>query len=161
MALKKPLVLDTAGHVRQIASDETLDATLSNPEVITLTNSDATSMVIGNAAYAFGADAVKKARANAIGTAYVVALTKDASISSAASGSYQTDQILTATTGEWDAVTGDSGGLTTGSVYYLSATTAGGLTKTAPTAAGQYVVQVGIAISTTELLLKFQPPIGL
>lgn len=58
--------------------------------------------------------------------------------------------VVTLTTGQWDARTGDVGGLTKGSEYYLSST-AGGLTKTEPTTGlRQYV---GKAISTTVLLL--------
>jgi hypothetical protein len=66
---------------------------------------------------------------------------------------------LTATTGQWDAVTGGSGGLVANTVYYLDAATAGKLTATAPTTAGQYVVEVGMALSTTELLIKTRTPI--
>lgn len=45
-------------------------------------------------------------------------------------------------------------GLTIGATYYLS-TTAGGITTTAPTGAGQIVQKVGVAISATEL--SFEP----
>lgn len=56
---------------------------------------------------------------------------------------------VTATTGQWDARTGDAGGLTAGEYYWLSST-AGGLTKTQPTSG---VAQcLGVALSTTVLL---------
>lgn len=57
------------------------------------------------------------------------------------------------TTSQWDAVTGQSGGLTPGRVYYLS-TVAGHLTTTAPSAGGTFRVAVGTAISATRLLLS-------
>lgn len=46
-------------------------------------------------------------------------------------------------------------GLTGGSMYYLSATTPGGVTATAPSTAGQIVQKVGRALSTTEI--NFEP----
>jgi hypothetical protein len=61
---------------------------------------------------------------------------------------------LTATTGEWDTVTGGSGGLTAGAQYYLSDTTAGRLTTTPPSTTGRYVVNVGRALSTTVMLIN-------
>jgi hypothetical protein len=48
-------------------------------------------------------------------------------------------------------VTGQVGGLTPNSTYYLSAATAGALTTTAPSTAGQFVYRVGKAISTTQM----------
>ena len=57
--------------------------------------------------------------------------------------------MLAATTGQWDSVTGESGGLTAGAIYYLN-TSAGLMSQTAPSGSGQYVMKVGMAISTTE-----------
>jgi hypothetical protein len=59
--------------------------------------------------------------------------------------------VATATTAQWDAVTGGTGGLIPGSMYFLDPTTVGMLTTTAPTASGQVVVDVGRASSTTDL----------
>jgi hypothetical protein len=50
-------------------------------------------------------------------------------------------------------------GLTVGAPVYLSAATAGGVVSAAPTAAGNLVQQVGIAISATEF--NFQPMLGI
>jgi hypothetical protein len=62
---------------------------------------------------------------------------------------------VTLTTGQWDSRTGDSGGLTAGEYYWLSST-AGGLTKTAPTSGiGQVVLQ---AVSTTKALVLIGEP---
>jgi microcystin-dependent protein len=57
---------------------------------------------------------------------------------------------------DWTAVTG-SAALTPNSIYYLGAT--GGLTTTAPIAAGQYVVEIGRALETTVLDLCIKRPI--
>jgi hypothetical protein len=50
-------------------------------------------------------------------------------------------------------------GLTSGAIYYLSPTTPGLITTTAPTTVGQYVVQIGKAISTEILVLNIQKSI--
>lgn len=60
--------------------------------------------------------------------------------------------VVALTTGQWDAVTGGSGGLTTGATYYLS-TNPGLLTTVAPTTTG-YKVQLGVAASATELAIS-------
>jgi hypothetical protein len=63
--------------------------------------------------------------------------------------------ILTLTTAEWDVVTLLTGGLTTGAVYYLSVGFhEGQLTTTASTTPGDFVTQVGIALSPTDLLVQ-------
>lgn len=51
-------------------------------------------------------------------------------------------------------------GLTQGAVYYLSAATGGAITATAPSTTGQFVQRVGVALSTTQLLLKFGIDVG-
>ncbi|SRR5258706_2132702 len=50
-------------------------------------------------------------------------------------------------------------GLTLGSVYYLSASTPGGITTTAPSASGTIKQEVGLALSSTELLVRLSTPI--
>lgn len=152
MALKKPLVISN-GQIEQLQSGDTLDAAITDQEIISATNSNAGTINIGEPVYVDGASSVDLARANASGTKNVIGLVASTSISAAASGNILTDGILTASTGQWDAVTGGSGGLTAGARYYLSATTAGRLTTTAPTTVGQYVCPVGVALSTTEFRL--------
>ena len=48
-----------------------------------------------------------------------------------------------------------------GDLYFLSATSAGGLTKTPPTTAGHYVTLVGEAGTTNQIVLKIKRPIEL
>jgi len=62
--------------------------------------------------------ALKKAKADAGGTANVIGLVAQASISSGVSGSIQFSGVLTATTAQWDAVFGTTGGLTKGVRYF-------------------------------------------
>lgn len=96
---------------------------------------------------------VDKARANAIGTCTNIGIVRDTTINAAAAGNIQFEGIVTATTGQWDAVTGGSGGLTPGIYYYVSASTAGALTSTAPTSTGEVVKEALWAITSTEALI--------
>ena len=50
-------------------------------------------------------------------------------------------------------------GLDQGDEYYLSAASAGSITKTAPTTASQYLTRIGEAAGSTELIIKLEPPI--
>ncbi len=62
------------------------------------------------------------------------------------------------TRSDWTEIAGVTS-LTPGVSYYLSPTTAGHITSTAPTTVGQFVVSIGRAISTTELDIEIGPPI--
>lgn len=68
--------------------------------------------------------------------------------------------LLVLTTAQWDAVTGDVGGLVEGKPYYLSDTTSGHITQTAPVDAGSYQVIVGVALDATTMLVRIGTPIG-
>jgi hypothetical protein len=152
MANRKPLVIN-GGQIEQLQSGDTLDVPASAPQTASVVNDNAGAIVIGTPVYVSGAGAVDKAKADASGTKDVVGLVRDASIDPSASGEIVLNGLLTATTGEWDAVTGGTGGLTPGSRYFLDPDTAGMLTDTAPDEVGDFVCPVGIALSTTELMV--------
>ena len=160
MATKKPLVM-TGGVVEQLQTGDTIDAPITTTPVNSVTNAGGASLAIGAPVYVSAADSVQAARANAIGTSKVVGLVYDTTISAAATGLIAVSGTLAATTGQWDAITGQTGGLTPGADYYLDAATAGKLSTTAPSAAGQFVVPVGRGISATEMLINPQQPIRL
>lgn len=160
MALIKPLVIIN-GLVQQLSAADTLDAAVSEVDVVALTNNQGAAVVIGTPVYSNAAGQFRSGQANASGTIQLIGLAKDVSTAIAASGLVQTDGILVGTTVQWDAITGQTGGLTAGSPYYLSAATAGRLTVTAPSTIGQFVVRVGLALSSTQLDISIQPPIGL
>ena len=161
MALKIPLVL-TSGQIQQLQAGDSLNASCNEIDVVEMTNSNAGAVVICSPVYVDGAGTFDKAQADASATTEILGLVAEpTSIGIAGSGSIQTDGILTATTGEWDAVTGDVGGLTAGSVYYVDPDTAGMLTTTAPSAAGDFVIRVGVALSTLDLDITVTPPIKL
>lgn len=150
MALRKPLVI-VNGQVQQIQAGDTLDAVINEVDVAQATNNEAAPVVIGTPVYVDAAGTVKEAQANALLTSRILGLVQDTSIAASAIGNIQTDGVFVATTTQWDAVAGTTGGLTPGIHYFLSAATAGQLTATAPTTTGEVVVNLGLALSATEL----------
>ena len=151
MSARPPLVLN-AGRVQQLQSSDYLSG--SFPELQTFTNDNAGTIVIGSPVYVKSNGHVDLAKANASGTTRVCGLVFDAAgIATTVAGNVIIDGTMTATTGQWDAVAGTSGGLTPGTIYYLSAATPGVLTSTAPSAATQFVMAVGIALSSTQMEL--------
>jgi hypothetical protein len=107
------------------------------------TNFDAGAHVLGNVVYLGAADGAKLAKADAVGTANAVGVCAQASVAGGATGNYQITGILAGLSG-----------LVVNAVYYLSAVTAGLLTMTAPTTVGAWVVEIGVAVSNSELLIR-------
>jgi hypothetical protein len=156
MATRIPLVL-VNGKIQRLQSSDQITVNTAYTQIRTRTNTNGSSIVIGGPVYqSTTAEEVKYARANAESTSQVYGLVYDTSISDTATGSIATDGPLVATTGQWDTITGQTGGLTPGSTYYLSAATAGRLTTTAPDTAGQTVCKVGTAVSTTEMEINIE-----
>lgn len=127
---------------------------------ISLTSAESSATTsIGSPVYISGSGAFKRSLANSYATSGVIGLAT-AAITSSSSGYIATQGVLTLTTGQWDAiVTGESGGLTAGSLYFVDPTTIGNLTSTVPTTVGQVIVCVGRALSSTTLLIEMQEPI--
>lgn len=98
------------------------------------------------------ASGAKLARADADATRRTVGIVSDATIANAASGLAVTTGVMTASTAQWDSVTGGTGGLVANSNYWLSNVTAGALTTTPPTTG--WSKRVGTAISTTQLRMS-------
>ena len=117
-----------------------------------------TALINGSASLApAGTPVYSSAAASA--TALVIGiLTTDAG--SGLTANVQTSDVVTLTTAQWDARTGATGGLAFGQPYWLDVT-AGKLTTTAPATAGRFVTLIGVALSTTQLRLRLQSPIGL
>lgn len=159
MAIRTPLVIIN-GQTQQLPAGDTLNAPTAAPSEVTLTNAGAGAAVIGSPVYISGAGAFQAARANAAGTTRCIGLVATApSIAAAASGSVATNGPLVATTAQWDAVTGQVGGLTPGAQYFLDAAAAGKITATAPTTVGQFVAPIGNAIDTVTLSIEIDTTI--
>jgi len=157
MAERKPLVI-VNGQIQQIQAGDTLQG-ISNPAIVTLVNGNANAIVIGSPVYASAAGTVDLAQADDVNTSEVVGLVSDASVANGANGSIQTGGILTATTGQWDTITGETGGLVANTVYFLDPSAEGKLTVNAPTTDGHLVSRIGKGLSTTQLEIAIQPPI--
>jgi hypothetical protein len=126
------------------------------------TNTDSIPLLVGTPVYASGSSNIARAQANAIGTAIVIGLVAiSPSIGVGLAGPLQGSGVFTMPTAAWDAICGTSGGLTYNTVYYLSPTTAGFFTSTAPTTVGQFVVPVLVGLSPTQAQITLIPPIAL
>lgn len=153
MAVKKPLVL-TGGQIERLQPGDTID--VGNTKQRTAD----TALIKAQPVYASSGTNVDKAQADAQSTIRVSGLAAEA-IAMSTTGDILYDGIMVATTGEWDAVTGETGGLTPGANYFLDASTAGMLTQTPPSSTGEFVVRVGHALSATEFEIEIQQPIKL
>lgn len=149
---------NTAGRVYSLPDKTGTFALLDDvPQgIVSLTAAASLSKV--SPVYISGAGAIDKAKADAASTAAAIGLTL-AAIGSSAQGQVQTTGIVTAATGDWDAITGGSGGLTANALYFVSPSTAGALTTTVPTTPGQLISPVGRALSTTQMSLRISEPV--
>jgi len=157
MALRKPLVL-VNGEIAQLPAGDDIDAPFSGAIEISLVNDNAGSVVICTPVYASAAGHFDKANATAAGTAKVIGLVTSTTVATGASGQVAVTGTVSATTGQWDAVTSGSGGLVFNTNYYLD-TTAGKLTTTSTTTTGQNNVFVGRGLSATVMELGIRQPI--
>lgn len=160
MGVKTPLVLGSDGLIQQLQAADSILTAGSTYTSRSVTNGEgAAAIVIGAPVYGSAADTVKKAKADAKATSKLVGLGLDASVAAGGTGNIVTSGILAATTAQWDAVAGTTGGLAFNTEYFLDPATAGKITATPPTTVGQCLVLVGIALSTTELELQIAQPI--
>lgn len=127
---------------------------------VTVDNDEGVALVIGTPVYISSDGAVSRAQATMLAKACVLGLVKDSSIAVAGSGKVLFSGVLEATTGEWDTVTGGTGGLTPKSTYYLSLTL-GQLTTVPVSEVGEICTEVGTAISTTQLKVEIRRTIEL
>lgn len=156
MATRIPLVI-VNGEVEQLQPGDDIIAPITGTINISLTNDESGSIVIGAPVYSDAASGVKKAKADAAGTSIVIGLVGQTTIVNAVAGDIATSGMLTfANTTQVDAIAGTTGGFTFGTRYYLSQTTAGVMSSSAPTTAGQYVVEIGTAVSTLVLKIAIQ-----
>jgi hypothetical protein len=129
---------------------------------VVVTNENASTIQIAQAVYqTTTTGGVNLAEANASSTSQAIGLVLSTTIATTASGNMQIAGPFTATTAQWDAVvTGESGGLTPGTAYWLDPATAGNLTATPPSTPTQFDTYVGIAQSSTVMILGIAQPIG-
>lgn len=153
-----PTGVATAGTYQSVTVDTYGRVTAGTTSIATgafngsqLTNNEVATTAQCSAVYTDGNGSFKKAVANAAGTSLAIGLVF-ADISAAGSGVVVTSGEIAGTTGQWDAVTGQTGGLTSGALYFLDNTTAGKITSTAPSSG--YIVPIGQALSVTKMLVR-------
>lgn len=113
----------------------------------------------GMALYIANSGNVDRARANAASTSIVAGLSLTTTILNGGC-QYKMEGLLELI--DWtNATENGASTLSAGSFYYVSSTDPGKITTTAPSGAGNFVVQVGFAQSTTKLNLQIQPSIKL
>jgi hypothetical protein len=158
MTTRAVLVLGADGLTQQLQSGDAISVPISGIDYRSMTNGESSlAVAIGQPVYASAADTVKLANAKA--TSGVIGLGYDTSTAFGAAGYIQCSGIVTATTAQWDTVTGGSGGLVFNTLYFLDPATFGKLTATPPTTVGQCLTLVGRGLSTTELALSIRDPI--
>lgn len=148
MAILRPLVI-IDGQIQRLPVGDTIDG---QDLTVDLTCNEAGGTAKFAPVYVDAPDSFQDAQADNATTKEVIGFTI-AAVANAAVGTVQLEGTLEGTTGEWDAITGDTGGLTAGDIYWLDPDTAGMITNTAPTTDGDFVVPLGEAISTTKFLI--------
>lgn len=148
--IKKPLVL-TDGEIEQLQPSDSMSPV---PNSLVLENGGAVELVICTPVYISASEAVDVADSGTLPNVIGVATEL---ISVDATGIIQTDGKITATTAEWDARTGQTGGLTPGATYFLGEW--GALTAIPPTTG--FLTRLGIAITPMDLEIKISRPIRL
>ena len=119
--------------------------------IFAATNNSGSGVVIGNVVFFNTVGDAVKAQADVEATMLGVGFASE-TIADTTSGDFQVDGIMIATEAEWNAVTEEgAGGLTEGAKYFVSEITAGKITTTAPSVVGEFVVQIGIALTSTKL----------
>jgi len=122
--------------------------TSASSESVSFTNSQGGPITVGNVVYVKADGTVALAQATTASVSTAIGLVQDASIANTSAGYVTLDGVVSGLTG-----------LTPGVTYYLSAVSAGVLTATAPTTAGQYVCEIGVAISATAIKVNIAPTI--
>ncbi len=135
-------------------------ATGAGRVVVELTNQSGATIEPGSPVYVDSNGDIAPSRANSTTTASCFGVAGE-SIADTAAGDVVTEGPVTLTTGQWDARTGGSGGLTPGADYWVSSAAAGALVTTPPTTSGQQQTYVGQALSTTVLYVRPEPWVGM
>ena len=170
-----PINLDSAGRAiiygngtyRQIVNDalgntiwDQITGIFNTSTLPLLTNGESSlTASAGMPVYISAADTFKIGKANIFTTSKIFGVAADDIAHGAMGNLVLNGNILILLTSQWDALTGASGGLTFATYYFLSPSTFGHLTATAPSTVGQSITLVGIGLSTTEMLITINEPI--
>jgi hypothetical protein len=143
------------GQIQRLQPGDKIDLNNSVPK----NNDTGNTIPIGTPVIASSGNAIL-AKADAQSTIRVAGLASETANDNT-SFEVLADGIQTATLAEWDVITGETGGLSEGLDYFLSAATEGKLTVNAPDAQGEFVLRIGFALSPTEMEVEIGQPIKL
>jgi hypothetical protein len=153
------IVVVIPGQQGVAGTDGVDGAALNPPNVFTDANTSPVVLFKCMPARIQTADGTIK-RARAMGTSDTVrkvgGLVLDDTIAIGDSGRVQTSGPFVATTAQWDAVTGETGGLVPGAIYWMSAEF-GRIARVAPDTTlylNPWLIEIGTAKSTTEMVLR-------
>lgn len=127
--------------------------------VMYLENGETVSLAVGAPVYFYDVNIVKRGQANISTTKDIIGLVRGSVIAVNGKGFIQTGGVLAATVSEWVSITGQAGGLIPNALYYLSPYTPGKLTPLVPSVSGQYAVEIGRALNSTELDINIKPSV--
>lgn len=136
---------DSTGNVVQITSGGSVNAGGSTPSALvvsSLTNASGGTLTQGTVTYINGDGTFSSAQADAAATSTFFGIVSAASIADTAAGAVTTAGTVTIPTGK------QTGTWVAGDIIYIDPATAGKLTNASPSAAGEYVVEVGLALNT-------------
>lgn len=153
---RKVLVFDSNNRISELPSGDTFSVPGSAQMVFSAANANAGTINKGQVVYTKSDGGVDLARANASGTTEASGLVADATIANGATGLIQSNGNMTMDTEDWDAITGQTGGLTPGAYYIVDPDTAGKMIprNTATITAGEFIALVGKALSATEFKIE-------
>jgi len=141
----------TDGYVLTVQADGSVDAEAASGGANSVTQASH-GFAVGEPIY-YSGSAWLSAKADADSTTADAIV---ATVPDSGTFTYIQNGTLTLTTGQWDARSGESGGLTAGEHYLLSQATAGAITKTSPSSGIlQFLLR---ALSTTEALVYMGAP---
>lgn len=154
MAARKPLVI-VKGQIERLQPGDRIDLS----QTVHKTNDTGNTLNIATPVYVQGGNA-KPAQADSQSTVRVAGLVFE-STDDGDPVEVITDGVFATDTLKWDSITGQTGGLTEGAVYFLSESAAGKLTLNAPDDHGDFVAPIGTALSDTEFDIEIGQPIKL
>lgn len=152
----------TAGDLLNLFQAVQVEVSGTENDFFIAINAWTNPLVIGLPVYSSGNDLVQPGVASDTTKVDILGFVSDiAPVAPGHGANIQTNGVLTATTSQWDVVTGGAGGLIPEMVYYLDTAVQGRITLAPPITHGDFLVRLGVAISPTEFDIEIQPPIGL
>lgn len=150
-AVYDPLVIQN-GQIRELPSGASINV---SPVIIQMVNSESTAITRGQPVASNASGEAQLCVYDNIAKVRVLGVVFDESVEPGETANIAILGPVEATTDEWDALTGDTGGLSGTAKYYVGST-AGDLAVTATTTNGTFQAPVGVAMSTTKLFVQPQ-----